>query len=296
LRPARFAPTIRRVTAEERKEQADLVSDLLAPIPRTAIVPAVRAALGLSERRSDQIVQAFDDFVAKPLTANLAKLKGRDLAKRNPMIYTVRGVETVEEWADQVLADKETSAIEGHIGTWLEEVGRLVSGGIKPGSGVDLQLTDTDGVVQLYAIQSAPNTKNAGGRKSDIEALRRGARPLRGHRQRVELYIAVLGGRAKTSVMREHSDITVLSSDDFWARVSGIPDFRARLLRATTILGWLVKRRSKEEAERIKREAVELFGDEDGRLDLEALANAPRTSREEQGLRDARLLTDLNLL
>jgi hypothetical protein len=30
--------------------------------------------------------QAFDDFVAQPLVANLAKLTGRDLAKRNPMV------------------------------------------------------------------------------------------------------------------------------------------------------------------------------------------------------------------
>ena len=97
-------------------------------------------------------MEAFDEFVAQPLVANLAKLHGRDLAKRNPMIYTVRGVETVEEWADQVLADKETSAIEAHVGTWMEDVARLVSGGIKPCSGVDLQLTDAEGVVQLYAI------------------------------------------------------------------------------------------------------------------------------------------------
>jgi acetyl/propionyl-CoA carboxylase alpha subunit len=284
------------MTGEEQQEQTDLVSELLAPIPRTAIVPAVRASLGLPHKQTDRIVQAFDDFVAKPLAANLTRLHGRDLAKRNPMIYTVRGVETVEEWAEQVLADKETSAIEAHIGTWLEEVARLVSGGIKPGSGVDLQITDAEGVVQLYAIQSAPNTKNAGGRKSDIEALRRGARPLRGHRQRVELNVAVLGGRAKTGVMRDHSDITVVSSDDFWERVSSIPDFRARLLRATTILAWLVKRRSKEEAERIKREAVELFGDEEGRLDLEALTNAPRTAREERELREKRLLASLDLL
>lgn len=276
------------MTAEDQQEQAELLDDLLAPIPRTAIVPAVRAALGLSERQTDRIVQAFDDFVARPLAANLTKLHGRDLAKRNPMIYTVRGLETVSEWADQVLADKETSAIEAHIGTWLEEVARLVSGGVKPGSGVDLQITDAEGVVQLYAIQSAPNTKNAGGRKTDIEALRRGARPLRTHRQRVELYVAVLGGRAKTTVMREHSDITVLSSDDFWERITGIADFRARLVRASTILAWLVKRRSKDEVERIKREAVELFGDEEGQLDLEALANAPRTAREEQVLRLSR--------
>jgi Type II restriction endonuclease EcoO109I len=285
-----------RVTAEEHQEQADLVSDLLAPIPRTAIVPALRAALGLSERQTDRIVQAFDDFVARPLTSNLEKLHGRDLAKRNPMIYTVRGVETVEEWADQVLVDKETSAIEAHIGTWLEEVARLISGGIKPGSGVDLQLTDADGVAHLFAIQSAPNTKNAGGRASDVAALRRGAKPLRAHKQRVELYVAVLSGRAKTAPLREHSDITVLSSDDFWERISGISDFRARLLRATTILSWLIKRRSQDETERIKREAVELFADEEGKLDLEALANSPRTAREERELRARKLLADLDLL
>jgi hypothetical protein len=50
------------MTAEERAEQADLVGDLLAPIPRTAVVPAVRAGLGLPPRLTDEIVQAFDDF------------------------------------------------------------------------------------------------------------------------------------------------------------------------------------------------------------------------------------------
>jgi hypothetical protein len=274
-------------------EQTDLVADLLEPIPRTAIVPAVRAALGLSHKQTDQIVQAFDDFVAKPLEANLKKLHGRDLAKRNPMIYTVSGTDSVEEWADRVLADKETSAIEAHIGTWLEEVARIVSGGIKPGSGVDLQLEDADGVVQLYAIQSAPNTKNSGGRKSDIDALRRGARALRGHRQRVELNVAVLSGRSTTGVMRSQPDITVLSSDDFWERITGISgeritgisDFPARLLRASTLLAWLIKRRSEDETARIKAEAIELFGDAEGRLDLEALTRAPRTARDEKQLR-----------
>jgi hypothetical protein len=278
------------VTAEE--QAADLVSVLLEPIPRTAIVPAVRAALGLSQKLSDRVVQAFDDYVAKPLEANLKNLHGRDLAKRNPIIYTVRGAVTVDEWADQVLADKETSAIEAHIGTWLEEVARIVSGGIKPGSGVDLQIQGPDGVVQLYAIQAAPNTKNAGGRKSDIEALRRGARPLLGHRQRVELNVAVLGGRAKTAPMRTNPDITVLSSDDFWERVSGIPDFRARLLRTSTILAWLIKRRSQDEMARIKAEAVALFSDAEGLLDLEKITNAPRTAREEKQALLARALAE----
>jgi len=268
------------------EQQADLVADLLAPIPRKAVVPAVRATLGLSHGQADKIVQAFDDYVARPLEANFRKLHGRDLAKRNPMIYTARGIQSADEWADQVLADKETSAIEGHMGTFLEEVARLVSGGIKPGSGVDLQLQDADGVVHLYAIQSSPNTKNAGGRKADVDSLKRAARPLRAHRQRVEMYIAVLGGRAKSRAMRSEPDITMLSSDDFWIQISGIPDFRARLFRATTILSWLIKRRSEDEIARIKSEAMELFADDEGNLDLEALAGAPRPTESATDLVD----------
>jgi hypothetical protein len=88
----------------------------------------------------------------------------------------------------------------------------------------------------------------------------------------------------------------VLSSDDFWKRVSGIADFRARLLRASTILAWLVKRRSADEAARIKVEAMLLFADAEGRLDLEALANAPRTAREQKDELERRELAKAGLL
>jgi len=259
------------------KEEDQFLDDLLSPIPRKAIVPAVEAALGVSRKTADRIVQLFDEHVAQPLERNLSELHGRDLARRNPLIYTVRGVETVDEWADQVLADKETSAIEGHIGTFLEQVARVVSGGIKPGNGVDLQLEDESGVVHLFAIQAAPNTKNAGSRRSDIESLKRAARPLRANKQRVSLNIAILSGQAKTRQVASDSSITVLASDEFWYRISGIPDFRQRLLRASTLLSWLIKRRSADQVERIKAEARELYADAEGRLRLDVLGEIGST-------------------
>jgi hypothetical protein len=67
-------PTIRCVTADE--QAAEFVSDLLTEIPRTAVVPAVRAALGVPEKVAKQIVQAFDDYVARPLEANLKTSMG----------------------------------------------------------------------------------------------------------------------------------------------------------------------------------------------------------------------------
>jgi hypothetical protein len=264
------------MTSDEQRP--DLVEDLLAPLPRAAMVSAVQAVLGVTHHQAEQIVTAFDEFVSAPLEANLKKLHGRDLAKRNPMTYTARGTTTVEEWVSRVLDDKETSAIEAHLGTYLEEVARIVSGGIKPASGVDLQV-EQDGVVQLYAIQSSPNTKNAGGRQADVDALKRAARPLRASKRTVEMNIAVLGGRAKTGALRAEPDIAVLGSDDFWERLTGISDFRARLLKVSVILSSLVRARAADEVARIRGEALALYGDSDGGLNLDALANPPKLRR-----------------
>ena len=63
-------------------------------------------------------------------------------------------------------------------------------------------------------------------------------------------------------------------TDEHWHRISGVPDFRSRLLRGSTILAWLVKSRSADEVTRIKGEARARFGDVEGRLDVEALANS----------------------
>src|SRR5262245_18804428 len=79
------------------QDTSDLVADLLAPIPLAVLVPAVQAVLGVTSAQAGAIVSAFDEYVAQPLEANLEKLHGRDLAKRNPMIYTVRGARTIDE-------------------------------------------------------------------------------------------------------------------------------------------------------------------------------------------------------
>jgi hypothetical protein len=266
-------------------EARALLDDLVPPIARVAIVPAVQAVLGVTRQQANQIVEAFDAFVSSPLEQNLRKLTGRDLARRNPMIYTARGVATVDEWVDRVLEDKETSAVEAHIGTFLEEVARIVSGGIKPGSGVDLQV-EREGVVQLYAIQSAPNTKNAGGRKADLEALKRAARPLRAARRVVEMNVAFLSGRTTTGVIRSEPEIAVLSSREFWERLTEVEDFLARLLKMSMTLAPLVKARAADEVARIRGEARRLYSDRDAGLDLDALANPPKLTFPKRALNE----------
>jgi hypothetical protein len=88
----------------------------------------------------------------------------------------------------------------------------------------------------------------------------------------VTLNIAILQGQRLTRPDGSDQAVTVLSSHEFWHRVSGIPDFGRRLLRASTLLSWLIRARSTDEIERIRSEARALYADEDGRLDLEAIA------------------------
>jgi hypothetical protein len=258
---------------------SDLLDDVIAPLPRVALVHVVREILGISTQQARDVVEAFDAFVAQPLESNLRKLTGRDLAKRNPLVYTIRGAASVDAWVDHVLADKETSAIENYTGTFLEEVVRIVSGGMKPGSGVDLQISRPDGVVELYAIQTSPTTKNSGGRRTDIESLKHAARPLRAARRHVDLYIGVLVGQRRTGTVRAEPGVTVLSSAAFWERMTGISDFYARLLKASVELRALVKKRSADEVARIANEARALYGRTDGGLDLDAVATPPAAQR-----------------
>ena len=91
--------------------------------------------------------------------------------------------------------------------------------------------------------------------------------------------IAVLAARRKTGTIRAEPEISVLGSDVFWERVTGIADFRARLLKASMILASLIKARASDEVARIKAEALGLYGDRDGGLNLDAIANPPRIRR-----------------
>jgi hypothetical protein len=51
------------------------------PPDRAALNQQVQTALGIGAAAADEIVQAFDDVVGKPLQANLSQKQGRDLAK-----------------------------------------------------------------------------------------------------------------------------------------------------------------------------------------------------------------------
>lgn len=223
------------------------------------------------------IVESFQRFFAKPLKDKFEKLKVSDIAKRNPFVYASLGTARLEQWVDRVLADMLTSSSEGLIGNWMEEVARIMSNGTKPGSGADLQLDLSDGVVELYAIQSTTNTKNAGGRRSDLHAMEAAAGALRAQRRHVDLFFAYLFGRKVTTV---RGSVTHLASSAFWAKVTGDEVFLPKLLNACTLMSPLYVSQALANRGRILDEAEDLYGDGHGGIDWgKVLAGRPRKSK-----------------
>jgi Type II restriction endonuclease EcoO109I len=202
----------------------------------------------------------------------------------------VLGVTSVEDWIDRALADLETSALESHVGRWLEDVARIVSEGFKPGSGVDVQREIGDDVVELYSLQMAANTKSSGGSQAEINNIRQAAAPLRTHgRMRVTTIVGVMYGRKSSRPSEADPNILKPSSEELWERLTGQKGFLPRLLAVARLLSVLVGARARDEAERLKIEAARLFAAEEGMLDLGSSSSLLRGRVVERPRRTGRI-------
>jgi hypothetical protein len=246
------------------------------------VTVAVRDALGLEDDTARQIVRAFRVFVAGRLADTFSReLKSSSLAARNPYVYAALGYTDVDQWAMRVFEDKLTSSAEGLIGNFLEEVARIVSGGTKPGAGTDLQIDVDNENVELYAIQLSRNTKNAGARRSDLASLERAAQALRAQRRHVRKQVAVLFGRGTDT---ERDGVRYMSSEAFWAHITKVDDFAAKLLHACTHLSRLLGD-TRADIDRVVSDAERDFGDARGGIDWKKVANPPAGSRRRKGAR-----------
>lgn len=264
-------PVGEQESSSSQSSSAEQVDEL-----RADLTTKVAALLDVDEEKARKIVEAFDAQIARPVESKFAKLQPHDLLKRNPYFYGVLGVTSVEDWIDRALADLETSALESHVGRWLEDVARIVSGGFKPGSGVDVQREIGDDTVELYSLQMAANTKSSGGSQAEINNLRQAAAPLRTHGgKRVSTIVGVMYGRKSSRPSDADPNILKPSSEELWERLTGQRGFLPRLLGVARLLSVLVGARARDEAERLKIEAARLFAADDGTLDLGKLIEPP---------------------
>jgi len=207
----------------------------VADIDRAAIAGRVAGITGLDERQADRIVSEFEVTFARPLAEKLRSLRMRDIIRgKNPYLYRASGVATCEDLVRRAFQDYVSASVEGYFGSFFESVARIVSGGVKPvgGGEVDLDVREGD-VARLYAIKSGAKGFNSSSYDKAKRDLESAERRLRQDRVRVEKKIGFGYGRRRTDFKE---GIERLSSKDFWAELSGDDAFYAKLLEVCAAL------------------------------------------------------------
>jgi hypothetical protein len=230
----------------------------VADIDRNALAESISNVAGLTERQAARLVEEFEAVFARPFASRLLSLRLLDVIRgKNPYLYRASGIRTCEDLVRRVLQDFVSASVEGDFGKFFESVARVVSGGVKPvgGGEVDLDIRDGD-VARLYAIKSGPKGFNSSSYDKAMRDLNSAERRLRQDRVRTEKKVAFAYGKRQSSFA---DGIERLSSKQFWAEISGDERFYEKLLQVCGILAPLYSADMQAPYEGLLREAQELF-------------------------------------
>ena len=232
----------------------------MADVDRGELANRVAQVAGLSLPQSEQLIEEFEITFARPFAQKMNSLKMKEIIKnKNPYLYRSSGIRTCEDLVHRILQDYVSASVEGNFGKFFEGVARVVSGGIKPVGGGEVDLDVREGnVARLYAIKSGAKGFNSSSYDKAKRDLNSAERRLRQDRVRTEKKVAFAYGRKQSSFT---DGIERLSSKQFWAEVSGVPDFYEKLLDICDVLAPLYTADMQAPYDGLLREAHQLFCD-----------------------------------
>ncbi len=235
---------------------------MAATVDKQTIARQIDGIINVGIERSLKIIDEFEITFTKPITEKLSKLKMRDIIRRkNPYLYRASGIATCEDLVSRAFTEYTSTIGENYFGSFFESVARIVSGGVKPASGGEIDLDVRRGTdAYLYTIKSGP-----GGYNSSIEAKARldlghAENRLRQDRVTVHKTMAYAYGRRTTSFK---DGVEKLASKDFWAKLSGDKEFYVKFLDVCAELAPLFEADSYAPYQLLLNEAHELFCDGD---------------------------------
>ena len=195
----------------------------------------VARALAVSNEKARRIIEAFQRHFAKPFASKLQYLTLKQMIKtKNPYLYRSAGISTCSELVSRAFDDYVSSSVETYYGPFFEAVARIISGGVKPVGGGEIDLDIRyDGVAALYVIKSGPKGFNKSSRTRALQELRSAESKLSQDKLRVEKRIAFAYGRKRTT---DREGVRFLASRQFWHEISGDERFYSKLLDACAAL------------------------------------------------------------
>ncbi len=229
-----------------------------------------------SEELQQLITDRLQDFYERRLRKIGALKLKQVLRRKNPYLFKAIGNQSAAEIVEGLLTAYLSSSDEGMFGdSFFEPIAKAVSGGVvSPSEGVDIAI-ETDTVYKAIAVKSGPNPFNSSQRKrqdDEFRALRRRLQKL--HKQ----FDPILGHAYGKSRKRPSKNVIYrdVAGQEFWEELTGDPDFYLKLIRYMQSEAARNHREEYLEAwnkalNRYLREFIDLFCDEEGAVDWEAL-------------------------
>ncbi len=193
------------------------------------------------DRGSDigvKVIEAFQATIATPLAKKMHTLKMKEIIRnKNPYLYRASGVNTCSDLVERAFHDFISSSRENYSGPFFEAIAQIFSGGIKPVNGgeVDLDVRRGD-TAYLYAMKSGAKGFNSSSYDKAKRDLLTAERRLRQDRIKTEKRIAFAYGKRRET---DKDGIIQLTSKEFWAEISGDPEFYRKLLDACGLMSHL---------------------------------------------------------
>lgn len=241
----------------------------------------------------DLISESLKDFYKRRLQ-RLGKLKLKQVLRRkNPYLFKAIGTQSATEIVAGILSAYLSSSDEGIFGdAFFEPIAKAVSGGVvSPSDGVDIAIETSKKYIAI-SVKSGPNPYNSRQKRKqndDFMSLR--SRLLKLKKQFDALlghcYGTLKSEPAKNQIYRDRS------GQEFWAELTGDPDFYLKLIR---LMEQEVIKKHREEyrtawqiaINKYVREFTNDFCDKDGAIDWERLvkfnsAATPPKSKKKKG-------------
>lgn len=252
----------------------------VSPKPSVEVAESVSSLLGLED--ASELVAEARRLYEDRLTTRFSDIKVRDRIKRtNPFLLRIRGIRTVEEWAERQIQGALLASEEEAVGHLLEAIATNCHPGASPPKypdDFDYEVA-SGGTVEGYQVKLSWDCMPMSSRKNLSRTIEVLEHQYGQEGSEFTGYFAPCYGKAKTTRPPGQKYIS-LSSREFWARVGGgDEDFDLKVGEAVALICGDFRAKLEVElipelVEALTAAALPILGDAEGDLDMTRLFRA----------------------
>lgn len=189
---------------------------------------------GVNETAVEQAIASALEMFYGSLLEKIDEIKIEDIMKRkNPYLYRAKAMQSASEIVESVLSATVSSSEETIFGNcFFEPLAIAASGGNKAlAEGVDIMVEDkAENIIYAIAVKSGTSVFNADSKKRQEQNFNAAAKLAKQAHARYEPIIGYSYGKKRTTGKGKPTIYRELAGQDFWAELTGDPDFYIKII------------------------------------------------------------------